>query len=92
MKRCITEALEPRRLFAVAGSFDTSFSFDGRQTIDISGRHDFADDILVQPDGKVVVAGSTSNPNAPAPDSDYWIARYTTAGVLDTSFSGDGVQ
>jgi uncharacterized delta-60 repeat protein len=92
MKHCITEALESRRLFAVAGSFDTSFSFDGRQTFNISGRNDFADDILVQPDGKVVVAGTTSNPNSPTPDSDYWIARYTTAGVLDTSFSGDGVQ
>ena len=71
MKHCITEALEPRRLFAAAGSFDTSFSFDGRQTTDIAGRDDIANDIVVQPDGKVVVAGTTTNRNSKTPDKDY---------------------
>jgi uncharacterized delta-60 repeat protein len=40
--------------------------------------------LVLQPDGRIVVAGYEG--------SDFAIARFTAAGVLDTSFSGDGMQ
>ena len=43
--------------------------------------------MVIQADGKIFAAGN-SNANT---DSDVSVARYTTAGALDTSFSGDGL-
>ena len=43
---------------------------------------------VVQPDGKLVVAGSAANGAA---SSDFAVARYNSDGTLDTSFSGDGL-
>jgi len=40
---------------------------------------------VLQPDGRIVVAGVTGSPTAIA------VARLTSAGILDTSFSGDGM-
>src|SRR5439155_19047135 len=42
------------------GSLDTSFGVGGKQTVAFSG-DDRATGVAVQPDGKVVVVGSTSN-------------------------------
>jgi uncharacterized delta-60 repeat protein len=41
----------------------------------------------VQPDGKIVVAGHSFNGS----NLDVAVVRYTAAGVLDTTFSGDGI-
>lgn len=45
-------------------------------------------DVVVQPDGKVVVAGWVARGFAP---SDMLAARFHPGGGLDTSFSGDGI-
>ena len=66
------------------GSTDTSFAGDARATIDFGGE-DRAHAIALQPDGKVVVAGS-----ATATTANFAVARLTAGGVLDDSFSGDG--
>ena len=65
------------------GTLDTSFAGDGRLTTNFDGHsYDYANAVAVQPDGKIVVAGSS--------DGDFAAARYNTNGSLDTSFSNDG--
>ncbi len=70
------------RYSAIDGSPDTSWSPDGWRETDFGAAQEYANDVAIQPDGKVVVAGST--------DAGFALARYNTNGTLDTSFSGDG--
>ncbi len=78
--------------FAVArynanGSLDNSFDSDGILTTDFNnGGQDFAQDVVVQSDGKIVVVGYTQN----FTDGDIALVRYNTDGSLDTSFDTDG--
>ena len=72
--------------FAVArynanGSLDNTFSDDGKQTTDF-GLNDEVVSVVVQPDGKIIVGGSSNTTFA--------IARYNTDGSLDATFSDDG--
>ena len=69
-----------------SGALDTFFGNGGYRTTDFAGSDDLAADLVIQPDGKIVVAG-TSNVGG---DDDFSVARYTTSGSLDLSFSGDG--
>jgi len=65
------------------GSLDTSFDTDGSDTEDIgTGTTDAAKSVVLQSDGKIVVAGNSGNSFA--------IVRYNTDGSLDTSFDTDG--
>jgi uncharacterized delta-60 repeat protein len=68
--------------FTAAGELDTTFSGDGSVTASFGGV-DSAAELAVQPDGRIVVVGSTSTGLA--------VARITATGALDTSFSGDGL-
>ena len=69
------------------GSLDTTFSGDGKQTTDFGGGGGFASGaVAVQPDGKIVAAGGSA-----VNDEDFALARYTTGGVLDIGFDGDGL-
>jgi uncharacterized delta-60 repeat protein len=69
------------------GSLDTSFGVGGKLVTDIgSGTSDFGASVSLQADGKVVVAGSSSNGG----NSDFAIVRYNSDGSLDTSFNGTG--
>jgi uncharacterized delta-60 repeat protein len=72
--------------FAIArykrdGSLDPTFSGDGKQTTDFGG-YDVANAVALMPNGKIVAAGGGAGSFA--------VARYTTNGSLDTSFSRDG--
>jgi uncharacterized delta-60 repeat protein len=71
------------------GSLDTSFSVDGKVTNSMGSSTDHAYCVAVQPDGKLVVAGYTDK-NAAGTDSDFAVARFSSDGSLDKSFSGDG--
>jgi len=76
--------------FAVAryntdGSLDTSFGTGGKVTTRVTSQDDVAKDVAIQPDGKIVVAGSSSPANF-----NFTVIRYNTDGSLDTSFDGDG--
>jgi serralysin len=78
-----------RKDFALAryntdGTLDHSFSGDGKQTTDFAHGADSARAAAVRPDGKILVAGRSGKALA--------LARYTTAGKLDLSFSHDGKQ
>jgi uncharacterized delta-60 repeat protein len=69
------------------GALDATFGIGGRVRTDFDGRFDDALAVAVQPDGKIVVAGSSSD----ATGSDMAVARYTNDGNLDASFDGDGM-
>jgi uncharacterized delta-60 repeat protein len=79
--------------FAVArynpdGSLDTTFSGNGKLTTDFTPHVDYANDLAIQSDGKIVVVGESgvgvgSNPK-------FAVARYNSDGSLDTTFGGDG--
>jgi uncharacterized delta-60 repeat protein len=70
------------------GRLDTSFSGDGVVTTDFFGQEDIPTTVALQSDGKIVVAGRSSDSNHSL--SYFTLARYDTDGNLDTSFSGDG--
>jgi uncharacterized delta-60 repeat protein len=64
----------------------------GKTVTNLFGSNDFPNGIVLQADGKAVVAGYTFGPTG---SFNFAVARYTTAGVLDTSFGAtdaDGVN
>ena len=65
------------------GSLDESFAADGKAIGGLPGTMT-VDDLLIQPDGGIVVAGGSSL-------GDFSVARYTSQGEPDPSFSGDGL-
>ena len=73
--------------YTPSGALDASFSGDGFATLDIGGVDNRANAMVLQPDGKVVIAGQTGNA---AVDSDFLLARFTTSGTLDAGFGTNG--
>ena len=67
---------------AAPGDFDASFDGDGIVALDPGGT-DRAHGIVVQPDGRIVMAGRS--------DSEWAVARLNPDGEPDTGFSFDGV-
>ena len=62
------------------GSFDASFGSGGKIIEDLPGSTgSYITAIEVQPDGKIVVAGTS--------DNDFFVIRYTSTGTRDTTFS-----
>lgn len=78
--------------FAVAryladGTLDTTFGGLGQVTTSFGSGNDGAGAVAVQSDGKIVVAGATSNGTHLV----FATLRYHADGSLDTSFNGGGV-
>ncbi|MEQ1862697.1 MAG: Calx-beta domain-containing protein, partial [Chthoniobacteraceae bacterium] len=75
-----------------AGALDTSFSKDGRTTVDFAGKADVASAVLVQGDGGIVLGGTSSRISRVTTEtaSDFAFVRFTPAGDLDKTFSSDG--
>ncbi|HBI41724.1 MAG TPA: hypothetical protein DDY78_02575 [Planctomycetales bacterium] len=71
------------------GTFDTSFGNGGTVITSLSNGDDSAQDVLVQPDGKIVVVGTVSYPGNGA-TTGFGIVRYNADGSLDASFGTDG--
>ncbi|MCP4378892.1 MAG: hypothetical protein GY794_22290, partial [bacterium] len=71
------------------GTLDTGFGGgDGIVTTAIGSGDDAGYDVTIQSDGKILVAGSSSNGS----NDDFALIRYNTDGTLDTSFGGgDGI-
>ncbi len=69
------------------GSLDNSFNGNGKVTVNF-GVADFANSLSIQPDGKIVVGGSTQLASNVA--TDFAVARLNPDGSLDTTFDGDG--
>jgi uncharacterized delta-60 repeat protein len=68
------------------GSLDTSFNGTGKVTTPMGAGNDRASALARQPDGKLVVAGHSSNGS----NDDLALARYNPDGKLDASFNGTG--
>ena len=75
------------------GALDPSFGSGGRVLTDLGGgSFEAAFAMVLQPDGKIVVAGSTRPPGSyDEHPPDFLVARYTTDGTLDATFGGTGV-
>jgi uncharacterized delta-60 repeat protein len=71
------------------GSLDMSFDTDGKVTTDFFGINDGARAIVLQPDGRIVVAGEAFE-GPVTTSSDWVVARYSGDGSLDTSFGEGG--
>jgi len=69
------------------GSFDNSFGTGGIVITDFNSTDDEARSVILQPDGKIVVAGYSYNLTG---EKVFALARYNTNGTLDNTFSGDG--
>lgn len=69
--------------YTTAGAPDSTFGAAGRANASFSGANAVhAESLAIASDGKIVCAGLAGN--------SYALARFTTAGKLDTTFSGDG--
>jgi uncharacterized delta-60 repeat protein len=71
------------------GALDPSFGAGGKVTTPFPGGFGEARAIVLQPDGKIVIAGEAKG----AVNGDFLIARYNADGSPDASFGdGDGIQ
>jgi uncharacterized delta-60 repeat protein len=76
----------------VDGSLDMSFDAGGLAAPTFYGDESFASayDVELQPDGKIVVAGTTDTATMGNLGGEFAVARFNPDGSLDTTFSGDG--
>ena len=73
------------RAYAAPGDPDSGLDGDGQVTTDF-GSGDFAEDVAVQEDGKIVVVGGTYVSN----NLDFALVRYNPNGTLDATFGSGG--
>jgi uncharacterized delta-60 repeat protein len=73
--------------YDTAGDPDTTFSGDGVAITDFTPGLDYADEVLIQADDKIVAAGAR---NFNGFGTRFALVRYDSSGVLDPSFGGDG--
>jgi len=72
---------------AAAGDLDPAFGSGGKVATDFFGRVDAAPAMAVQSDGKIVLAGYSTNPTGTRL---FGLARYNTGGSLDQTFGANG--
>ncbi len=82
----LTEDMAVAR-FTGSGVLDASFDGDGVVTFPLSPDQDVAQDVLVQPDGTILLSVSLYNVD----DYDFGLVRLQADGALDTSLDGDGI-
>ena len=68
------------------GSLDTDFGTDGKVTTALGTNNDWDVTVTLQPDGKIVIGSAYSQPGG----ADFFLARYTSDGTLDTTFNPSG--
>lgn len=69
------------------GSLDNTFGTGGITTTDFFGDNDNPSSLVLQPDGKIIVAGFTFNGTS---FPDFALAKYKTNGTLDSTFGTAG--
>jgi TonB family protein len=87
-----TASKRPQEDFALArfstdGSLDSTFGDGGRVVTDFAGNRDSLRAVALQPDGKILLVGTTAWDDC---DSDFALARYNSNGTPDTSFGQSG--
>jgi uncharacterized delta-60 repeat protein len=88
----VTVVNSPNSDFAVAryntdGTLDNTFGNSGKVSTDFFGFSDVASDVILQQNGRIIVAGSAFNT---ASVGDFALVRYNTDGTLDNSFGAGG--
>jgi uncharacterized delta-60 repeat protein len=73
--------------FNTDGSLDNTFNGNGRQIVDFFGGVDFAADVMIDPDGKIVMVGGSVVPGS---YRRFVILRFNSNGTPDNTFDGDG--
>lgn len=79
--------------YTAEGRLDPAFGGGGVVVTDLNTSYDSGNAVLLQPDGKIVVGGSTSvryRPESNETQSDFALVRYTPGGALDPSFGRGG--
>ncbi len=77
--------------FNTDGSFDTSFGSGGSVAVPFNGAFgEEARDLVLQPDGRILVAGSTRAPTTTI-DYDFAVRRFEANGAVDASFGTGGM-
>ena len=74
--------------YNVDGSLDTSFGDGGMVTTPIGTSSDEGYSVTLQPDGRILVAGHSSN----GANADFALVRYNADGSLDTTFGAPDVM
>ena len=69
------------------GSLDTAFGVQGKIATQIGSKDDYVGSIKIQPDGKILVAGTPQDTIG-----HFALIRYLTDGVIDSTFGIDGIQ
>jgi uncharacterized delta-60 repeat protein len=64
------------------GQLDPTFGNSGKLKTTLSGARDEANAVVIQPDGRILVAGRA--------DEEFALVRYNTDGTLDNSFGSSG--
>jgi len=77
-----------RQTFSVA--LDDDFATGGKLTYSFDDKDDFASNLAIQEDGKVVVAGYVNWSGVGTHDAKIGLIRIDESGVLDPTFDGDG--
>lgn len=70
--------------YDVDGTLDESFGVNGLVTTDFDDTYDLANDVVLQTNGKIVLAGYSNYPNSIS------LSRYSQDGTLDSSFGEGG--
>ncbi|HEY0544521.1 MAG TPA: FG-GAP-like repeat-containing protein [Pyrinomonadaceae bacterium] len=74
------------------GSLDSSFGSGGKVFTDVTpGDNDRANELAIQPDGKIVVVGYSEHQGSQSSTYQQFVARYATDGMLDASFGTGGI-
>ncbi len=73
----------------MAGDLDATFGIGGKVMTD-NGAAEFANSVVIQPDGKIVAAGYTRTSVGFSFADDFALARYNPDGSLDATFGNGG--
>lgn len=73
--------------YQINGALDTAFGAQGKLLTDFTGFNDYGYAMTLQPDGKIVVAGTTTSGTSL---QSFALARYEANGILDNTFGVNG--
>jgi len=71
------------------GSLDMSFGMGGKVITDLGGSYEYANAIAVQPDGKIIAAGKSTDGSVT--NANFAMIRYEVNGEIDTDFGVNGI-
>ena len=69
------------------GNYDNTFGSNGVVYLDIGDGNDMASSLVLQPDGKIIIGGSSNDGN----DDNFCLIRLNEDGSLDPTFGNNGI-